>query len=107
MTSNEWLKLHFQRDMSMSIKRTHRHPAARSLLPPQQFWPESPPPSAGRGRRVFKFVMLALLAVLLLAALMLLAGIGALTGNWIKLAIPLITLVATVIAVVFALGEQL
>ncbi|MGV1760211.1 hypothetical protein ACQZ6F_30580 [Rhizobium sp. A22-96] len=56
---------------------------------------------------MFKFVMLALLAVLLLAALMLLAGIGALTGNWIKLAIPLITLVATVIAVVFALGEQL
>lgn len=56
---------------------------------------------------MLKLLMLAILAVLLLAALMLLAAIAVLTGNWTGLAIPLIILVATVIAVGFALGEQL
>lgn len=56
---------------------------------------------------MLRLLMLMVLAVMLLAALMLLAAIGALTGNWIGLAIPLVILVATVIAVGFALSEQL
>ena len=47
---------------------------------------------------MFKLLMLAVLAVMSLAAL---------TGNWIQFAVPLITLVATMIAMGFALHEQL
>lgn len=107
-TQNEQPLPNVQRDMPMPIKRTDRRPAARPLRSPHdQCWPEIPPPSVGRGRRLLKLLMLAILAVLLLAALMLLAAIAVLTGNWTGLAIPLIILVATVIAVGFALGEQL
>lgn len=49
--------------------------------------------------------MLLVLAVMLLTALMLLGAIAALTGNWMRLAVPLIILVATVIAVGSALCE--
>ena len=56
---------------------------------------------------MFKSLMLAVLAVMSLAALVLLGAMAALTGNWIQFAVPLITLVATMIAMGFALHEQL
>ncbi|MFJ6321649.1 MULTISPECIES: hypothetical protein [unclassified Rhizobium] len=55
---------------------------------------------------MFRFLMLALLAVMLLTALLLLGATAALTGGWIRLAVPATILAATVVAVGFALGEQ-
>lgn len=90
----------------MPIKRSDRRPAARSLRSPHhQYGPERRARQAGRGRRIFKLLMLLVLAVMLLTALMLLGAIAALTGNWMRLAVPLIILVATVIAVGSALCE--
>ncbi|MBB6484634.1 hypothetical protein [Rhizobium lusitanum] len=55
---------------------------------------------------MFRFLMLAVLAAMLLTALLLMGATAALTGAWIRLAVPVAILVATVVAVGFALSEQ-
>ncbi|WP_157385418.1 hypothetical protein [Rhizobium freirei] len=55
---------------------------------------------------MFRLLMLALLAAMLLTALLLLGATAALTGGWVRLAVPVVILVATVVAVGFALSEQ-